>query len=84
MCDFTRSCVAETGRHLYCGKRCRCNLAACLLFARMHTNTNRYIYIYIYVCDINREAMVSACIHTQACCRNKESVVTLPVALVLF
>ena len=79
MRDVTRTCVAETDRHLYRGKRCCCGLAACLSFARMHAHT----HTQTHVCGISREVMVSACIHTQVCCRNEESVVTLPVALIL-
>ena len=34
-CDFTRMCVAETGKHVYCRKGCCCDLAACRVFAHI-------------------------------------------------
>ena len=48
-------------------------MAVCLLFARMHAHT--HTHTRTHVCGISREVMVSACIHTQVCCRNEESVV---------
>ena len=90
-------CVAETGRHAYCGKECCCCVSFVHTHAHTHTHTDRnthththtethtHTHTHTHTCLRHKQGSNGQCLHTYTtCCRNKESVVTLPVALVLF
>ena len=61
-------CIAERGA------------VGCVSCLRTHT----HMHAGTLDCGITKEAQFSACKHTHVCCTNKESVVNLPLALILF
>ena len=76
VCDFTQMCVADTCRHVCCGRGCRCDLAACRFFARKRTYTHTHTHVRAGLRRKQRtQAMASDCAHVHVCCRSKASVV---------
>ena len=66
-------CVADTCRHVCCGRGCRCDLAACRFFARKRTYTHSHVRTGLRRKQ-RTQAMASDCAHVHVCCRSKASV----------
>ena len=81
-CVTSHRCVLQTQTCVCCGSGCCYDLAACRFFARKHTYTHAHTRTFAGVSREARPGSVFA--HTHVCCKSKESVVTLPVAWIVF
>ena len=65
VCVTSQMCVADACTHVYCGKGCCCDLAACRFFACKHTYT--HAHARTFVAQAENPGVVSDCAHTHVC-----------------